>query len=304
MQSQTIAETINEVAVKREVFAPIYKAFEPLFILRDSLAEELKALIKQSPFKLPNWDAQKANKGNSLLSNVPLTGLEDIFSFTGSKLFETLISVFSLVDQKEKIWNMVQDGKLLVGLSEALLNGDETKLSMLANQCELPIPVLLLSVETILGTVISALVSDFGNPWDSHPSAWTQGTCPVCGDFPSIAYLEPKIFDEKNAFLEGGGGKKHLHCGLCGTEWHFKRGVCPNCGADDSGTIEILRQEKDSFGERIEWCVKCKTYCPSIDLRERQKMPNMDVQSLAMMYLDFVAKEKGLTPLRPSVWNQ
>ena len=68
--------------------------------------------------------------------------------------------------------------------------------------------------------------------------------------------------------------------------------------------MELLRESSGSRGERIDWCTSCKSYCPSVDLRERDAAPDMDAMALGMMHLDIVAAQKGLLPLKPSFWNQ
>ena len=47
-----------------------------------------------------------------------------------------------------------------------------------------------------------------------------QPTCPFCFEPPVVAVLRP----------EGDGGRRTLQCGLCFTEWEFRRLLCPGCG--------------------------------------------------------------------------
>lgn len=168
--------------------------------------------------------------------------------------------------------------------------------------------MLLFAFSFMLGPVLRALVelSPHGNgkeaPWNVE-GAWRQGYCPVCGSGPSIAYLDRPVFDEKNAFLAGGGGKKHLHCSLCGTDWTFRRGACPFCGEEGAGVMEILKEAGNALGERLDWCTRCKTYCPAVDLRERDTTPDLDALALGMLHMDMVAAKKGLQPIHPAFWN-
>lgn len=67
--------------------------------------------------------------------------------------------------------------------------------------------------------------------------------------------------------------------------------------------MEMLRESKNAQGERLDWCTKCKTYCPSVDLRERDTTPNLDALALGLLHLDMVAAKKGLHPINPSFWN-
>lgn len=67
--------------------------------------------------------------------------------------------------------------------------------------------------------------------------------------------------------------------------------------------MEILRESGSVQGERLEWCTRCKTYCPGVDLRERDTVPDLDALALGLVHLDMVAAEKKLRPLNPSFWN-
>lgn len=67
--------------------------------------------------------------------------------------------------------------------------------------------------------------------------------------------------------------------------------------------MELLRESGPAHGERLDWCTKCKGYCPTVDLRERDTVPDPDALALGMLHLDMVASRKKLHPLRPSFWN-
>lgn len=139
-------------------------------------------------------------------------------------------------------------------------------------------------------------------PWQKN-EIWQQGYCPVCGALPSFSWLDKPGIDHKNAYLVGGGGKKHLYCGVCGADWAFQRGACPACDKKGSDAIEILQESGQKNGERLDWCTSCKGYCPCVDLREREFVPDPDAIALGMMHLDMVAAKKKLRPLRPAFWN-
>ena len=189
----------------------------------------------------------------------------------------------------------------------SLLAGDSPTFQRLAAEAGLPPEVLEFVAEFVLSPPLRALAAQAGRagqnaPWD-EAGAWRQGYCPVCSSFPVMGWLDKPAFDEKNAFLSGGGGKKHLYCSLCGTSWTFRRGACPACGEEGNGVMEILRESGKSRGERLDWCTKCKSYCPTVDLRESGEVPDMDAMALGMMHLDMVAARKGLSPLKASFWN-
>jgi len=67
--------------------------------------------------------------------------------------------------------------------------------------------------------------------------------------------------------------------------------------------MEILKEAGNALGERLDWCTRCKTYCPAVDLRERDTTPDLDVLALGMLHMDMVAAQKGLQPIHPAFWN-
>ena len=300
---QTVSETLADIAACRPVLQPVLEAFAPLLEARAALPETLAPMLDESGFSLPSWQQERAQQGVPLLSGVALDRLSPLLQASAQTLLPLLTALPGMTDHAEALKSFFLSESAMQGV-HALLAGNESGVASLATSAEVPAEVLLFALETCLGPVLHVLADRYRAPWDERPSSWMQGFCPVCGSFPSIAYLDKRVFDEKNAFLAGGGGKKHLHCALCGTDWHFRRGACPSCGKEGSGTMELLRESSGSHGERIDWCTSCKSYCPSVDLRERDAVPDMDAMALGMMHLDIVAAQKGLQPLKPSFWNQ
>ena len=301
---QTVSETLAGIAEHRPVLAPVLNAFAPLLEARAALPEKLSPLLEESGFVLPTWKQERAQQGAPLLAGASLNGLFPLIRESARTLLPLLVTLPGISEHAAALEAFFQKEDLCMQTADTLLTGHETALIEAAKTSNMPPAVLMFALETIVGPVLRTLAAKYDSPWDERPSSWMQGFCPVCGSFPSIAYLDKRVFDEKNAFLAGGGGKKHLHCALCGTEWHFRRGACPSCGKEGSGVMEFLRESKDSRGERVDWCTKCRSYCPAVDLRERDGIPDMDAMALGMMHMDIVASQKGLIPLKPSFWNQ
>ena len=61
-----------------------------------------------------------------------------------------------------------------------------------------------------------------------------QPRCPFCAEKPVAAVLRP----------EGEGGKRFLLCGLCFTEWEYRRLRCPNCGEEDKDKLSGLHRRR------------------------------------------------------------
>lgn len=301
---QTVSETLAGIAERRPVLAPVLNAFAPLLEVRAALPEKLAPMLEKSVFVLPPWRQERAQQGAPILAGVSLSGLFPLLRASADALLPPLGRLPGMAEHSEALTAFFSKEDMCLRTADTLLTGHDTALVEAAGQSNIPPSVLLFALETIVGPVLRTLAATYNAPWDERPASWMQGFCPVCGSYPSIGYLDKRIFDEKNAFLAGGGGKKHLHCSLCGTEWHFRRGACPSCGKEGSGVMEFLRESENSRGERIDWCTKCKSYCPVVDLRERDGTPDMDAMALGMMHMDIIAAQKGLIPLKPSFWNQ
>ncbi len=263
------AKTMLPLLAKQEYLAPFIPTFELYFTPKRSVkADEDSAKVKKIKAPYKRYELAEA-----YIANDP-----KIIEKTAEALEvpqEALLFTFHF------ILAPALQALVLNSVPEILIQ-DETNLEMDPNE--------------------DAAVKKVQTPWDKN-ALWKEGYCPVCASFPSISYLDRALFDESNQFLSSGGGRKHLHCSLCGTNWHFKRGACPSCKEEGPDVIEILKEEKASQGERIDWCTKCKSYCNCVDLRINGKKPDFDMMALGLIHLDMIAHEKELTPLNPSFWN-
>jgi Uncharacterized protein involved in formate dehydrogenase formation len=324
---QSAEQTIEEVLSWRPVLAPVLRFFAPLLAAQAEVVRELEA--PSSVPSLPTPDAERLKQGVSLLAGASLTGLAAPMRTAAEKLLPLLEPMEALaphmpvlrefflkpvgepteypVEKPDAPTGNKPDKDSRETLAEALVTGNKKGVAGIARNIGLD-PLLLefvaaLVIAPVLRSMVSSALPEEGEtPWDEG-GLWQQGYCPVCGAMPTVGWLDKPAVDEKNAFLAGGGGKKHLHCVQCGAGWKFLRGACPACGKKDDGTIEILRETGPSHGERLDWCTKCKTYCPTVDLREREFVPDMDALAMGMMHLDMVAARRKLRPLKASFWN-
>ncbi len=315
---QSVAQTLNDVVSWRPVLEPVLRAFGPVLEAQAQLVDELAQRMRESGPVLPPCKTGPAGQGVSLLAGAKLAGAAWALRASAERLLPLLEGIEALAphlpavaayflqpahgaesentpeDSRETLvqGQIAGDGKTVARIAEA--NGlDASVLEFVAGFVAAP----------VLRAMVAGAVSDDGEgPWNEG-EFWQQGYCPVCGAMPSLGWLDKPQVDEKNAFLAGGGGKKHLHCGLCGANWKFRRGACPSCGEEGNGVIEILRESGVSHGERLDWCTRCRTYCPTIDLREREFVPDPDAAAIGMMHLDMVAARKELRPVKPSFWN-
>ncbi|MGB7061022.1 MAG: formate dehydrogenase accessory protein FdhE [Candidatus Zixiibacteriota bacterium] len=123
---------------------------------------------------------------------------------------------------------------------------------------------------------------------------WLKGDCPVCGSHPAIERL---MRDD---------GKRMLRCSLCGTEWYFKRIMCPFCGNEDHDSLRYFFVEEDSATEknafRVDVCDKCKIYIKTLDERKlpETEKPDLYLENLNTIYLDILAQKDGYES--PTYW--
>ncbi len=300
IKRQSIAETVADILKRRPILKVLLEKNAELFEAKKRIAEELQPILKQDGIQLPAWDKDKASQGIPLVAGIRAEDMENGLYLAAQNLWPVLSGFVAGENARQTIAEFFRDKKNIAGAVDALLSGDEDGIRVESSV----LPAVIFCLEQVLGVTLRAAALSAPADWDAHPAAWRQGYCPVCGSFPSVSFLEKKETDPKNAFLASGGGKKHFHCAVCGTEWHFRRAACPFCGKEGPGVMEFMQETGINYGERLDWCTACKHYCPSVDLREHPDFPDMDAQSVGMMHLGIVAAEKGLQPLKACFWNQ
>lgn len=300
-----IAATADFLSRRRPALESVIRKTQPLFELRKDIASELEPVFKASGVALPDFEPQRAREGEALLAGMELAALLPALRYAAEKALPALQKLPPLAKRGEALEALFL-GDQAEAFFEAMMGGDERGLMDIGRKLDIPLEILLFAGEFILSPVLRALVKlaepaegDF--PWNEE-GAWSQGYCPVCGDLPALAWLDRPRADLSENFLVSGGGKKNYYCSLCGAGWKFRRSHCPSCGREGNNVLEILR-EKGADGERVDFCVHCKSYCPTVDLREFGDVPDMDVMALGMLHMDIAASQKNLRPLKPSFWN-
>lgn len=121
------------------------------------------------------------------------------------------------------------------------------------------------------------------------PATTSATTCPICDGKPQFAVLRP----------EGDGGKRHLVCSFCSTEWEFRRVLCPVCRETDYSKLPRYLPE-EPMAIRVEACDTCKSYLKSFDMTiDGLLIPEID--EVASIALDLWAAEHGYQKTRPNV---
>ena len=149
-----------------------------------------------------------------------------------------------------------------------------------------------LSTESIF--FANALLQPFAEFLAEKNSSSTETSppiCPFCGSKPQLAVLRP----------EGDGAKRFLLCSLCGTEWFFRRLLCPNCAEENKEHLPVfVAQEFDYV--RVDACDTCHTYIKSIDLSKNgNAVPVVD--ELASVSLNLWAQENKYQKFQPNLFG-
>jgi len=140
----------------------------------------------------------------------------------------------------------------------------------------------------------NALLQPFAEYLAENNNSTTESSpplCPFCGSRPQLAVLRP----------EGDGGKRFLLCSLCGTEWFFRRVLCPNCAEENKEHLPVfVAQEFDYV--RVHACDTCHTYIKSIDLSKNgNAVPVVD--ELATVSLNLWAQEHNYKKAQPNLFG-
>ena len=294
---KTVVSTLDAIKKRVPAYTELAERFGPLFVEKARLCEEFAA----EGLPMPDIDAARANQGVPVLVDTDLAPWAETLRKSAAALSPLL---FDVLGPDRETWKRVEafldDADNIVGLIQARIEGDCKYFEKVSAQLGLtPHTTLLYVAETVCSPVLQTLVGGLGESLSSF--GWDEGYCPVCGATPSIAQLSPREVTDLDQ-LVGGGGKKLLHCSLCGHDWRYKRNACPACGNDENDSREVFYKDDTRF-ERIEACHKCGKYCLSIDMRECEPLPDLDVVQIGLIHLDIFAREHDLIPISPTLWN-
>lgn len=110
---------------------------------------------------------------------------------------------------------------------------------------------------------------------------WSQGYCPVCGAWPTLAEVR------------GVERARHLRCGRCGAGWPMPVLACTYCGTTDHDTLGTL--VVDEPGERftVDVCRTCSGYLKSCTTLQATPSNELLVTDLSSVAFDLAAVERG-----------
>ncbi|WP_319542285.1 formate dehydrogenase accessory protein FdhE [uncultured Pseudodesulfovibrio sp.] len=295
--SKAVETTLELIRKRTPAYGELADRFGQVFLA----IADLRADLMEKGVEIPDIDPVRVAAGAPILAGVDMGMWADDLVDSARALLPVLCTVLELDEETQTfLTGYLADPETVSGLAQARIEGDRKHFENTSVCPENVSPDTLLYIsETVSAPVLCAIVETLGKSLSSL--VWEHGHCPVCGSSPSISHLSPKEITDLDQ-LVGGGGKKYLHCSLCGHDWRFKRNACPSCGNDDNESREVFYAENSQY-ERIEACHKCGQYCLNIDLRECEPRPDLDAIQLGLIHLDIYAHENKLSPITSTLWN-
>ncbi len=294
---KTVESTLKAIRKRVPAYNEIADRFGPLFLEKAKLRDDLAA----AKFTVPDLDLARIAAGVPILVDADFSPWIAEMKQSANVLLPILADVLQLDEKACKaLHDHLDDTENISGLARARIDGNWKHFENTSVQLGIDQSTTLLYIsETVFAPVFCAMVDSLGKSLTDL--AWDHGYCPVCGSTPSISHLSPREVTDLDQ-LVGGGGKKFLHCSLCGHDWRFKRNACAACGNDDSETREVFYLDDVKY-ERIEACHKCGKYCLNVDMRECEPLPHLDAIQIGLIHLDIFAHKNNLTPISPTIWN-
>ncbi|BDQ33496.1 formate dehydrogenase accessory protein FdhE [Pseudodesulfovibrio portus] len=292
-----VDSTLESIKKRVPAYSELADRFGPLFLTKGKVRDDLLDKLPDPPAV----DTARLVAGVPLLIDEDLSLWVEAMEASRDELLPEVIEVLRLeADAAKALQGHLADPVNLVGLAQARIEGNWKHFENTSVQLGIGhSPSLLYISETVFGPVLCAMVDGMGKSLSDI--TWDRGYCPVCGSSPSISYLSPKEVSDLD-HLVGGGGKKYLHCSLCGHDWRYRRNACVACGNDENDSREIFYVDDIRY-ERIEACHKCGKYCLNVDLREFEPHPHLDVVQMGLIHLDIFARNNELVPVTPTLWN-
>ncbi len=198
-------------------------------------------------------------------------------------LLKRILKEMSLRDREDasglkRAWQEAEsEGAWSERLLFVILKQDESGLAEMAKAVDLNPGVLTFLGKAALRPSLDQLREAAGPYLDK--AGWDRGYCPLCGSLPDMACFERS-------------GKRSLHCELCGEEWPYPRIKCPFCGTEDQEKLGYLEAEEEE-GFRVYFCRECGRYIKTVDRKAFEEPAPLELEALATLHLDLIAREKG-----------
>jgi len=268
---QTKLERIEELKSSKETFTEIFEFFEKIFIEKEAVKGRLENIGNY-----PDKDGilLRLKEGFPIIDSVSFNpGMDDL-----EKYFLFLLDIMAENNSEEVNYLRAKAAEMDGGFKAIFEKLTEEGAQEYISGFEKGKSILVFVVKESLKPFLEKYCE--GIKEEVSEENFAGGSCPVCGSFPSISELR------------GEEGKRYLVCPDCQMEWTYDRIKCPFCGIEDQKKIEYFTPEKESR-YRVMLCKSCTHYLKVLDFREMEKPPVFEVEHLATLHLDVIAKKEG-----------
>jgi FdhE protein len=268
---QTKLERIEELKLSKKAFKEIFEFFEKIFIEKEAVKGKIESF--------ENYPDQ-AGIQLRMKEGFPIADSGSFKPDTGAleKYFLTLLNIMAEKnsDEVKYIKDAIAgiDGGFKAFFEKLTAEDADEYISSFEKGRDLLVFIIKESLKPFLEKYCEGIKGEITE------ENFAGGSCPVCGSFPSLSELS------------GEEGKRYLVCPDCQMEWTHDRIKCPFCGIEEQKKIEYFTPEKESR-YRVMLCKSCRHYLKVLDFREMEKPPVFEVEHLATLHLDVIAKKEG-----------
>jgi FdhE protein len=231
----------------------------------------------------PAWEASALAVAPAAEGEVALAGASiPVDRKRVAALLERLLTAAAKAPGGDDGWRLVPArlGRLALDSGArwlaATIGQDPSLLDEVAARLEVPTAVVM----PIADLAALPLLQACGRRFADRCAAWSQGHCPICGAWPTLAEMRG---------LERG---RRLRC-RCGADWGSVPLLCPYCGNVDHETLTSLVPEKGGESRRIDACNQCRGYLKALAQLGPIRPELLALEDLASVELDLAAIERG-----------
>jgi FdhE protein len=277
---------INKAIADNPQSEHILTAFKPLFLARESLANELVV----RPVDPSSIDRERLSRGIPCIRQAAFFFEDDPWERAGLEAASAIKEGFPvLVDDAVKLGAMIRSGEIRIfDAYEDFPGSIDAVMAQFSDRAGIKPQAAGLLLGCVTRVMLEAKAKAIGERL--RGAGWDKGYCPVCGAHPTIAIIREKIT------------QRWLHCSQCGCEWRFSRMVCPGCGQENPGGLDYFylegRDQETAFT-----CDSCKRYLITLNHISDIGDQDRDVTAMSLVHLDLIMQEKGFAPMTWCVWN-
>jgi FdhE protein len=229
----------------------------------------------------PAWEASARGIVPAAEREVALAGVSiAIDRKVTAALLERLLDAAAEAPGGDEVWRRLRGRIGQLGPARwlaAAIAQDPSILDAVAAELEVPAAVVL----PIADLAALPLLQACGRRFADRCEAWSEGHCPICGAWPTLAEMR------------GLERARRLRCGRCGADWGSVPLHCPYCGNVDHQSLTSLVPEKGGESRRVDACNQCRGYLKGLAQLGPIRPELVPLEDLASVELDLAAIERG-----------